>query len=58
MRSQLELEFLRIESKAWVTASVTSAANAAKAQRSRTQADRDDEDLQGEVPPKVADLSP
>ena len=57
-RSQLELECLRRESEARVTASAASAANAAQTQRPRAQAGRDDEDLQGEVPPEVADLSP
>ena len=57
-RSQLELECLRRESEARVTASAASAAYAAQAQRPRAQAGRDDEDLQGEVPPEVADLSP
>ncbi len=58
MRSQLKLECLRRESEAGVTAFAASAANAAQAQRPRAQASRDDEDLQGEVPSEVADLSP
>ncbi len=57
-RSQLELECLRRESEARVTASTASAAIAAQAQRPRAQLGRNDEDLQGEVPPEVADLSP
>lgn len=43
--------------KAWVTASTASTANSPEAQRPRAQAARNDKDLQGEVPPKVADLS-
>lgn len=35
-----------------------SAANAAQAQRPRAKVDRNAEDLQGELPPKVADMSP
>lgn len=37
---------------------MASAANTAQAQRPGAQVDRDDKDLQSEVPPKVADLSP
>lgn len=58
-RSQLELECLRRESEARVTASTAaSAANAVQAQRPRAQAGRDYKDLQGEVSPEVADLFP
>ncbi len=57
-RSQLELECLWRESEVRVIISATSAANTAQAQRPRAQRSRDDEDLQGEVPPEVADLSP
>lgn len=56
-RSQLELECLRKESEARVAVATTLAGNAANAQRSTTQAGRNDKDLQGEVPPKVSDLS-
>lgn len=56
-KSQIELKCLRRESEARVTVFTTSAANKAWAQRPRSQASRNDKDLQGAVPPEIADLS-
>lgn len=55
-RFQLKLECLRRESEARVAAATMSAGNTAQAQRSTAQASKDDEDLQGEVPPEVSDI--
>ena len=57
-RSALELECLRKESEARVTAATaTATAAAAQAPKPRAAPAREEDDIQGEIPPEVSELS-